>query len=77
MSLTPDEEKALHALTELGLPEKVVRRAILQLRDRELEARENWLLEHLAELDPEAAARALDQLAGGVRELARDYEETL
>lgn len=77
MSLSPDEEKALAALLGLGLPEKMVRRAILHLRGQELAGQREHLLAQLETMEPGQASRALEGLAGALDELAEDYEDTL
>lgn len=79
MSLTPEEEHAVRVVLDNfpHVPEEVVRRAVLHLRDQGLQLRADQILASLPQMDPRLGARALGQLADELGELADDYEDTL
>jgi hypothetical protein len=79
MSLTPEEEHAVRVVLDNfpHLPELMVRRAVLKLREEGLELRGEQILASLKGMDPRMGARALGQLADEMDELADDYGDTL
>lgn len=79
MPLTPEEEHAVKVVLDNfpDIPEHIVRRAVLKLRDEGLQARADQIFASLQQMDPRLGARALAQLADEVDELADDYGDTL
>lgn len=83
MPLSPAELELVARVMDLlanfedAPPERLVRQAVLALRDKELQDREAAVLAHLPDMHPRLSARALGELARGKLELADDLADTL